>query len=56
MSAWWDKGGKLPLNEENFQMIINFYLFHCPCEIIKESRDKTREEKSKNTSKFLKWH
>ena len=32
MADWWDKGTKIPLNDANFQKIIDFYLFNCPCE------------------------
>lgn len=32
MADWWDKGTKIPLNDGNFQKIIDFYLFNCPCE------------------------
>ena len=32
MADWWDKGTKIPLNDCNFQKIIDFYLFNCPCE------------------------
>jgi hypothetical protein len=30
MADWWDKGTKIPLNDGNFQKIIDFYLFNCP--------------------------
>lgn len=40
MAEWWDKGTKIPLNDANFQSIINFYLFNCPCETEKGSTKK----------------
>lgn len=33
MATWWERADTNPLNEANFQKIINFYLFECPCEI-----------------------
>ena len=30
MAEWWDKGTKIPLNDANFQKIIDFYLFNSP--------------------------
>lgn len=30
MADWWDKGTKIPLDDANFQKIIDFYLFNCP--------------------------
>lgn len=32
MAEWWDKGTKIPLADANFQKIIDFYVFNCPCE------------------------
>ncbi len=33
MSDWWNKGTDIPLRDKTFCKIVNFYLFHCPCEI-----------------------
>lgn len=44
MSKWWDRGTPLPLEDTNFQKIINFYLFNCPCEI--ESGSVNKETKT----------
>ena len=40
MATWWKKADTNPLNEANFQKIINFYLFECPCEIEQGSESK----------------
>ena len=37
MAEWWNKGTSIPLDDANFQKIINFYLFNCPCETEKGS-------------------
>ena len=40
MKAWWKKTDTIPLAESNFQKIIKFYLFECPCETEKGSSKK----------------
>ena len=40
MAEWWDKETALPLKDLNFQKIISFYLFSCPCETEKGSEKK----------------
>ena len=47
MAEWWDKGTKIPLNDANFQKIIDFYLFGCPCETEKGSKKKGTKSYSK---------
>ena len=37
MAEWWNKGTSIPLDDANFQQIINFYVFNCPCETEKGS-------------------
>lgn len=32
MAEWWNKGTPIPFNDDNFQKIIDFYVFNCPCE------------------------
>lgn len=40
MSEWWNKQTVIPYNDPNFQKIIEFYLFQCPCEIEKKKNKK----------------
>ena len=40
MAEWWKKNSKTPLGDGNFQKIIEFYLFNCPCETEKGSESK----------------
>lgn len=40
MAEWWDKKSQIPLDSNNFQEILNFYLFHCPVEIEKGTKKK----------------
>lgn len=40
MAEWWDKSTNVPLGDSNFQKIIDFYLFNCPCETEKGSKNK----------------
>lgn len=39
MANWIKCDGKVPLENKNFQRILNFYLFLCPCEIKKGKKD-----------------
>lgn len=60
MADWWDKGTKIPLNDANFQKIIDFYLFNCPCETEKGSKKKgtkahTKVSKRANTLRSHGW-
>lgn len=38
MAEWWDKKSQIPLDNDNFQEILKFYLFQCPAEIEKGSK------------------
>lgn len=40
MAEWWKKDSTIPLDNNNFQKILNFYLFNCPCEIESGSKKK----------------
>lgn len=40
MSEWWNKGTSIPFNSQNFQKIIDFFLFNCPSEIEKGNKKK----------------
>ena len=40
MAEWWHKCEAIPLARPNFQKIIEFYLFKCPCETESGSRKK----------------
>lgn len=40
MAKWWQKGNSISLSETNFQKIVDFYLFNCPCEIEKGAKKK----------------
>ena len=40
MAEWWKKNSNTPLGDGNFQKIIEFYLFNCPCETEKGSESK----------------
>ena len=40
MAEWWNKNKSLPLENVNFQTILDFYLFHCPSETVKGSKKK----------------
>ena len=44
MTEWWDRQKEIPYKDLNFQKIIDFYLFNCPCEI--EKRSKKKEAKT----------
>lgn len=39
MANWIKCDGKIPLESKNFQRILDFYLFQCPCEIKKGKKD-----------------
>lgn len=43
MSEWWDKGTTIPYKSSSFQRILDFYLFHCPCEIEKHPKNAPKE-------------
>jgi len=60
MAEWWDKGTNIPLNDANFQKIIDFYLFNSPCETEKGSKKKgtkayTKVSKRANTLRSQGW-
>ena len=60
MAEWWDKGTKIPLNDGNFQKIIDFYLFNCPCEtesgsVGKETKKYTKVSKRGKTLRAQGW-
>lgn len=60
MADWWDKGTKIPIGDANFQKIIDFYLFNCPCETEKGSKKKgtkayTKVSKRANTLRSQGW-
>lgn len=40
MANWIKRYGEIPLECKNFQQILNFYLFQCPCETKKGSKKK----------------
>ena len=40
MTEWSQEGKRIPLSETNFQKIVDFYLFNCPCEIEKGTKKK----------------
>lgn len=43
MAEWWHKCEAIPLARPNFQKIIEFYLFKCPCETESGSRKKNNK-------------
>ena len=43
MAEWWKNGHKIPLDNENFQTILRFYLFECP--VTTESKVKGKKVK-----------
>lgn len=47
MAEWWDKNRNIPLKDENFQRILDFFLFHCPSVIEKGSKKKGNKTCSK---------
>lgn len=60
MSTWWNHECEIPIEKENFQRIIDFYLFCCPCEIEKGSKKKgtkvyTKVSKRGKTLRSLGW-
>ena len=53
MAKWWDKGTKIPYTDQNFQKIIDFYLFNCPCETEKGTKEnKTYTKVSQRATTF----
>lgn len=47
MAEWWDKYKDFSLKDENFQRILDFFLFHCPSEIEKVNKKKGTKTYSK---------
>lgn len=47
MAEWWDKNKDFPLKDENFQRVLDFFLFHCPSEIEKVNKKKGTRTYSK---------
>ena len=47
MAEWWNRQKDIPLNNKNFQKILNFYLFNCPVETEKGSVRKRTKSYSK---------
>lgn len=47
MAEWWDKNKDFPLKDENFQRVLDFFLFHCPSEIEKVNKKKGTKTYSK---------
>lgn len=39
-TKWWNKDESIPFENSNFQKILDFYLFKCPCEIKKNQKNK----------------
>lgn len=60
MSKWWNKATHIPLTDSNFQAILDFYLFRCPCEVESGSKKKgtnkyTKVSKRGNTLRSQGW-
>lgn len=60
MSKWWNKATQIPLTDINFQSILDFYLFRCPCEVESGSKKKdthkyTKVSKRGNTLRSQGW-
>lgn len=60
MDEWWKKTSSIPLDDINFQKIVDFYLFNCPCEIEKGTKKNgtktyTKVSKRASTLRMQRW-
>ena len=53
MKEWWNKGIGIPFGNANFEKILCFYLFHCPCETVKNSKGTRIYKKVSKRAKTL---